>query len=379
MKPQGGFTLRAYSDAARRYCIHLLERLVDIPSVFPEEEEIQLFLEQEFASLGLKPQRIEMAPGRWNLLCSRGDGSPRICLNAHCDTVPPNGESTPNARIEGDFLHGLGSCDTKASIASMTTAYLDILSRGELSGTADLLISVDEEGDGNGVRSAIQQGYTCDYAIVGEPTDLNVICTHNGLLFLKLITTGLSAHGCSPENGINAVERMLELIDDIRKCVERFRSHDLTGNPSLNLGEIHAGDRPNRVPDRCVSRIDIRFPPPVRVSDVESTVLSVVEKREWARCEIEKRGEALDTPPDSPLIKAILDAGHTLGLEQHVAGLRGWTEAEPFRTMLGIDSVVMGPGSIKQAHTSKEFVSISQTQQAAVLYAEAAARMLGIA
>jgi len=352
---------------------------VDIPSVFPDEEEILLFLEQEFAALGLNPRRIEMAPGRWNLLCSRGSGSPRICLNAHCDTVPPNGESTPNARIEGDLLYGLGSCDTKASIASMTTAYLDILSRGELSGTVDLLISVDEEGDGNGVRSAIQQGYTCDYAIVGEPTDLNVIRAHNGLLFLKLTTTGLSAHGCSPENGISAIERMLELIDDIRKSVKRFRSHDLTGSSSLNLGEIHAGDRPNRVPDRCVSRIDIRFPPPVRISDVESTVLSIVEKHEWASCEVEKRGEALDTPPDSPLIEAILDAGRTLGLEQHVAGLRGWTEAEPFHTMLGIDSVVMGPGSIKQAHTSKEFVSISQTQQAAVLYAKVVAQLLSIA
>ncbi len=368
--------MRADSDTARRYCIGLLERLVDIPSVFPEEEEILLFLEQEFTVLGLRPHRIEIAPRRWNLLCSKGSGSPRICLNAHCDTVPPNGESTPNSRIEDDLLYGLGSCDTKASIASMITAYLEVLSRGELIGTLDLLISVDEEGDGNGVRSAILKFSTCNSARVGEPTDANVIRAHNGLLFLKLITTGISAHGCSPGNGISAIERMLELIEAIRKSIKLFGSHDLTGGPSLNLGEIHAGDRPNRVPDRCVSRIDIRFPPPVCASDVEATVLSIVEKCEWASCEVEKRGEALETPPDSPLIKAIFNAGHNLGLEQHIAGLRGWTEAEPFRTMLGIDSVVIGPGSIKQAHTSKEFVSISQTQQAAMLYAEAVAQLL---
>ncbi len=368
--------MKADSDAGRRYCIDLLERLVDIPSVFPEEEEILLFLEREFTTLGLRPRRMEMAPGRWNLVCGWGSGSPRVCLNAHCDTVPPNGESTPRARIEGDLLYGLGSCDTKASIASMTTAYLDILSRGEPKGTVDLMISVDEEGDGNGVRSAIDQGYSCDYAIVGEPTGLNVLRSHNGLLFLELTTTGLSAHGCCPENGISAIDRMLELVGDIRDAVRRFDPHELTGGPSLNLGEIHAGDRPNRVPDKCVSRIDIRFPPPARVSEVEAAVLPIVEKLDWASYRVEKRGEGLDTPADSPLVSAILDAGRGLGLDQHIGGLRGWTEAEPFRTMLGIDSVVMGPGSLKQAHTSNEFVSISQTQQAAALYVEVIERLM---
>lgn len=334
-----------------------------------------MLLEREFATLGLNPRRIEMAPGRWNLLCSRGSGSPRVCLNAHCDTVPPNGESTPNSRIEGDLLYGLGSCDTKASIASMTTAYLEVAARGEPKGVADLLISVDEELDGNGVRSAIRQGYACDYAIVGEPTGLNIVRAHNGLLFLELTTTGLSAHGCCPENGISAIERMLELVDDMREAIKQFGPHDLTGGPSLNLGEIHAGDRPNRVPDTCVSRIDIRFPPPARVADVEAAVLPPIDRREWASCKVEKRGEALDTPSDSPLIKAIQQAGQVVGSEHHLAGLRGWTEAEPFRTMLGIDSVVMGPGDIRQAHTSKEFVSISQTLRAAALYAEVVGRI----
>lgn len=367
--------MRADSESGRKYCIDLLRKLVDIPSVFPHEEEAMLFLEREFSTLGLKPRRIEVSPGRWNLLCGFGSGSPRVCLNAHADTVPPNGNSTPNARIDGDTLYGLGSCDTKASIAAMTTAYLDILSRGDLPGTVDLLISVDEEGDGMGVKTAIAKGYQCDYAIVGEPTGLDVIRAHNGLLFLKLTTTGLSAHGCAPENGISAVERMLALVDDIKDAARRFRSHELTGAPSLNLGEIHAGDRPNRVPDRCEARIDIRFPPPLMVSDVEAAVLPVIDGPDWAAFEVEKRGEGLDTPAESRLVSAILETGLGLGLKQQVLGLRGWTEAEPFRTMLGIDSVVMGPGSIKQAHTSNEFVSIPQTQQAAALCAEVVERL----
>jgi acetylornithine deacetylase/succinyl-diaminopimelate desuccinylase-like protein len=371
--------MKADSDSARTYCLNLLGRLVDIPSVFPEEEEITLFLEREYASMGLKPQRIDVAPRRFNILCSIGSGSPRLCLNAHADTVPPNGESVPKARIDGDMLHGLGSCDTKASIASMTAAFLDLAAdAGNLTGVVDLLISVDEEGDGIGVRTAVSKGYKCDYAIVGEPTDLNVICAHNGLLFLKLTTIGKSAHGCHPTLGISAVERMMSLVEDIRAQLGGFCGHILTGEPSLNLGEIHAGDRPNRVPDHCVARIDIRFAPPATNAQVLEVATAVIDSHDWASYEVEKRGETLDTPVDSPLIAAIRDSARGLGRESRIGGLRGWTEAEPFRTMLGIDSVVLGPGCIKQAHTSREFVSISETQLAAAFYADIARRLLSV-
>lgn len=369
--------MRADSQAGRSYCLDLLGKLVDIPSVFPDEEELTLFLERELSTLGLKPSRIDVAGRRFNLLCSIGDGSPRLCLNAHADTVPANGESVPSSRIEGDLLFGLGSCDTKASIASMVTAFLDLAADpGMLKGSVDLLISVDEEGDGIGVRTAISKGYKCDYAIVGEPTDLNIICAHNGLLFLRLTTTGKSAHGCHPTLGISAVDRMMSLVGEIRAVVQEFCGHTLTGEPSLNLGEIHAGDRPNRVPDRCVSRIDIRFAPPTTNAEVLAATTAVIDSHDWASYEVEKRGETLDTPLDSPLIAAIRDSAHASSRQCHIGGLRGWTEAEPFRTMLGIDSVVFGPGCIKQAHTGREFVSISETQSAAVLYSDIAHRLL---
>jgi len=380
--------LKVESDAAKRYCAQLIERLVDIPSVFPKEEEIMLFLERELASLGLGPRRIDVAPRRFNLLCTIGSGSPRVCLNAHSDTVPPNGESTPNARVEGDILYGLGSCDTKASIAAMVTACLDLAARPDLPGTVDLLISVDEEGDGKGVRSAIKQGYRCDYAIVGEPTSLNAVRAHCGLLFLKLTTTGLAAHGCDPSMGVSAIERMMELVGDLRAAIDQFPGHPLVGGASLNLGEIHAGDRPNRVPSLCEARIDIRFPPPVTNAETFDVARRVVESREWASYEIEKRGEALETPLDrqlgeametpveSALVRSILSAAQDLAIPSSPIGFRGWTEAESFHTGLGIDAVVIGPGGVKQAHSSNEFVSIPETQLAAQLYAESVLRLL---
>ncbi|MGC8863666.1 MAG: M20 family metallopeptidase [Armatimonadota bacterium] len=368
--------MKAGSDSAKRYCARLLEKLVDIPSVFGEEKEIMLFLESELVSLGLKPRRIDVAPGRFNLLCSTGSGSPRICLNAHSDTVPPNGESTPLARIDGDTVYGLGSCDTKASISAMVTACLDLASRPDHAGTIDLLLSVDEEGDGEGVRSAIRQGYKCDYAIVGEPTSLNIIRVHCGLLFLKLITEGVAAHGCDPSMGISAIDRMMELIAALREQIAGFPGHPIVGPMSLNLGEIHAGDRPNRVPNRCEARIDMRLVPPVSNEQLYQAARRVIEQFEWASYQVEKRGEAMETPEDSPLVRAILSSAQELRIACRAGGFRGWTEAESFRTGLGVDAVVIGPGCVKQAHSSKEFVSISETQRAAELYALSVIRLL---
>ena len=310
------------------------------------------------------------------MLCTIGSGSPRICLNAHADTVPPNGQSTPTARIEGDILYGLGSCDDKASIAAMVTAFLDIAAKGEPKGTVDLLISVDEEGDARGVKSAIAQGYKCDYAIVGEPTSLNVVRVHCGLLFLKLTTTGVAAHGCNPSVGVNAIERMVGLVEELRAAIAPFPSHLLVGGSSLNLGEIHAGDRPNRVPNLCQARIDIRFPPPATIAETLDAVRRVIDPRDWASYEIEKSGEAPETPAESSLVQAILASARELGVESRPTGLRCWTEAESFKTGLGIDAVVCGPGGLEQAHTSNEFVSISQTRAAASLYACAVERLL---
>jgi acetylornithine deacetylase len=359
--------MKADSPEAQEYCTHLLRQLVDIPSVFPEEAQIIAFLERELASLGFSPTRYELEEGRVNLLCRHGSGSPRLCLNAHSDTVPANGESTPQARIKGDTLYGLGACDTKASIASMVTAFRELAS-GDTPGSVDLLISVDEEGGGKGVKAAIAQGYSCHYAIVGEPTSLRCVRAHHGLLFLKLTTEGVAAHGCQPNLGVNSIHRMMELVEEIRAATRGFAPHPVCGGPSLNLGEIHAGDRPNRVPEKCVARIDIRFPAPATSDDALQAAKNVIYSKQWASCEIEKHGEALDTPPDSPLVKAIRASAQELAISSELAGLRGWTEAEPFHTLLGIDAVVLGPGGIEQAHTSNEFVSIPEMHKAAAFY-----------
>ncbi len=368
--------MRANSSGARRYCVEFLRKLVDIPSVFPHEEEALLFLEQELAALGLRPTRFEVDAGRFNLLCRIGAGSTRVCLNAHIDTVPPSGKSIPQARIEGDVMYGLGTCDDKASIAAIVTAGLEIASRvDDIPTGVDILISVDEEHEARGVESAIRQGYKCDFAIVGEPTELDVVRAHNGLLWVSLIAKGVAAHGSAPWVGVNAIERMTEVIEDLKAAISVFPPHPVTGPMSLNLGTIKGGDLPNRVPEICEAVVDIRLAPPVTLADVKKAIEPVFERCEWLSYSYGKSKECLDTDEKSPLVGAIVDSAGELGIDSSILGMRGWTEAELFATMLGIDAVVCGPGSMQQAHSSNEFVTISHLQQAAELYVRAVEKL----
>lgn len=277
-------------------------------------------------------------------------------------------------------MYGLGGADDKASIAAMVGAVKSILDSGaKLGGTLDLLISVDEEGMGSGVCTAIEQGYRCDMAIIGEPTSLEIVPTHSGLIFLDIVTFGKATHGSIPTEGINAIDRMNELVSGLRALLGEFPAHPLLGPPSLNLGMIRAGDRPNRVPDRCEASVDIRIVPPMTPDLVIRRIEAVFD--EWggkAEYTVTKSKPTLDTPHDSPLIGALVSAGEAVrGTAPKIVGWRGWTDAQSFRTGLGIDAVVFGAGSLSQAHSSDEFVELAEVLDASRIYAECALRILG--
>lgn len=365
------------------YLTGLLAKLVDIPSVYPHEKEILLFVEAELARLGFTTKRYPVADDRWNILVRIGEGAPVLCLNAHCDTVQPTGDSIPKARIEGDTLYGLGSMDDKASIVAMVGAMKAIADSGiKLNGTLDLLLSVDEEGDAKGVRTAIPQGYRCDMAITGEGSELHIVPAHCGLVFLEIVTHGKATHGSLPMLGVNAIDLMYQLVKELREAVTNFPPHPKVGPPTLNLGILRGGDRPNRVPDRCEASVDIRLVPPMTVEWVLGRVREVFDRwSDRAEYKVIKQGGALDTPLDSPLIKTIADVtqrvtGRSMA---DVVGWRGWTEAEAFQSGLGIDAVVFGPGELIRAHSANEFVSLAQVHLAARLYAEVALEILGTA
>jgi len=278
---------------------------------------------------------------------------------------------------EKGIVRGLGSCDDKASITSMLLA-LQGMARLKLKGRLDLLVSVDEEVSSNGVRTCVQSGYRCDFAIVGEPTGLAPVTAHSGLAFLDLTTKGTGGHGSSPWSGKNAVVSMFELYRDLDGLVSKFPGHPLVGRPSTNLGIISGGDATNRIPDRCHASVDVRIMPGMSMSDAIERMRGLVEGRD-AEFKVYKRGDPMESDRASRLLDVVLSCQEdVLGESIPPRGFRGWTEADPFRNLLGADTLVLGPGEIVQAHSPDEFVELAQVEEAYRIYSGVAGRLLGV-
>lgn len=355
---------------------NLLCELVDIESVTGREHEIMSLLENMLGELAPRTERYDMGGGRYNLLASKGNGRPILCLNAHSDTMPPSGSSLARSELDGRVVRGLGSCDDKASIASMMSAF-DGVPEEELEGRLDLLISVDEEVSSRGVRTCVEKGYRCDFAIVGEPTYLAPVVAHSGLMFLDLSTNGVGGHGSIPWKGRNAILEMVDLCRNIEELVRDFPSHPMVGMPSTNLGVISGGDATNRIPVRCEARLDVRVMPGMTVDDALGRIERIIGGR-GSQVKVFKRGDPFEIRENSVLLKTVGEVQEAImGSRIESIGMRGWTEADPLRNLAGADSLVLGPGDIGRAHTENELVSLDQVEKAVEIYRGVALEILG--
>ncbi len=189
------------------------------------------------------------------------EGAPTVVLHGHIDVVPGRqGQFEP--RIEGDRLYGRGSYDMKGAIAAMllTTAAM----REQDGVRVRLGIVGDEESEEEAERGSdhlVDTGFLGDFAITGEPTDLHIGVEAKGVLALRVEVGGVAAHGATPWLGDNAVLRALDVFRSIESLPFARQSSELFDRPSINLGRIVGGDALNKVPDRCVIDVDIRYLP----------------------------------------------------------------------------------------------------------------------
>ena len=356
----------------KEYLSSLLGNLVDIQSEFPEEKAIIEFLKEHFHSLEIKTKEYPLAENRINLLASLGKSHPVLCLNAHVDTVKATKKSMAKSSLKDNRLYGLGACDDKASLVAMIGVLKHIKEQNILlDGELDLLASVDEENMGLGAHGTIDKGYHCDLAIVGEPTSLELIIAHSGILFLQLFIPGVSTHGSSPWKGINAIEKMQAMIDQLEKKVRKRKTHPLVGKPSLNLGYIQGGMAANIVPAECEAKIDIRVMPNDSVDEVLQIAQELV-KREGGSLKILRKNYPMQTPPEAKLVRTMQEI---IAIPE-VRGWRGWAESAPFRNRLQAETVVFGPGNLEQAHSDEEYVELEQVYTAYKIYRDTALKLL---
>ncbi|MGL6097438.1 MAG: M20/M25/M40 family metallo-hydrolase, partial [Fimbriiglobus sp.] len=242
----------------------------DVPADIALEHRVTEYLEARLRELGVPVRRFTVAAFRDNLVAEYTPPTPppfSIMFECHQDTVPVEGMVVDpcGGHIAGGKLYGRGACDVKAGAAAMLTAFARLV-REKPPGSAavTLAFTVDEEHGLTGVRGLVAAGVRADFAVVAEPTGLDIMTAHKGVAAWQLETAGVACHSSRPDRGVNAIYRMARLLWGVEVYAGELakRPHDpALGPPTISAGVIHGGASANIVPDACRVELDRRLVP----------------------------------------------------------------------------------------------------------------------
>ena len=378
--------------------VELLKQLVSINSANssmapgPGEMEYARAIAVLGEAAGAAVSFHEVLPERSNVLLklpatSNGQSAdlPKLLFDIHLDTVPlePMQDALTPTIKEGK-LRARGACDTKGSMAAALVALQRLAaSNTERHAEIWLLGTVDEEylkrGATHAVSSGLVNGVTA--AIVGEPTSLQPVIAHKGAVRWRIRVHGKAAHTSRPENGVNAIYGMVDVIEALREKLEpklALETHPLLTPPTLTVGTISGGVGVNIVPDTTVIELDRRSlpreDPDAILAEVDAILKEVERRTPGLRIEREapflsERG--LETEPEAPIVKIVQDAcAAVLGSPDAATpvGVPYGTDGTTLSGIARIPTVVLGPGDIAQAHTADEWVDLKQVEQCTEIY-----------
>lgn len=328
----------------------LTRALVDLESVTGNEKAVGDFLFDVLSALALATQgaveRMFVAPGRFNVLAAWG--TPVVTLSTHMDTVPPFFASSE----DGEFIRGRGACDAKGIMAAMVGAAEELRTAGV--GGFGLLFVVGEEKDSLGALTAAKNPRGSKFLINGEPTENKLALGSKGALRYVLTARGRLAHSAYPELGDSAIDKMLDVLADVRKIA--LPQDPVLGKSTLNIGTISGGRAPNVIADEAKADLMIRMvsePEPVRAA-MRAAVNGRVEM-----------DEALYTP-----------ALHLEAVEGFEKAVMAYTTDIPNFAGAWGKPLLIGPGTIHLAHTAEERIPKKELQDAVGIYTRLVRRLL---
>ena len=344
------------------------------------EREIAAWVRRFFEQRGIEVREQEVFPGRPNVIARLAgrDPSRRVILEAHMDTVSVQGMSIPpfEPRMAGGKMYGRGSCDTKGGLAAMMHAVASLHAEG-ITPPCEVWMAavVDEEFSYRGVVK-LCEGLSGNAALVAEPTGMRAVIASKGVLRWRIVVRGKAAHSGKPHLGVNAITHMARIVLAIEEDHARLAAklHPLLGPATVNVGVIHGGVQVNFVPDACAIEIDRRLLPGETVPAVLAhyqTLLDAI-RAQHPTCDAIMEppmltDEGLETPADSAAAKIASRVLAEMGLDAALCGVPFGSDASKLSRQ-GIPSLVIGPGSIDQAHAAEEFVDTARVEQAAEFY-----------
>ena len=354
----------------------ILADLVRIDSVSSRSNaEIIDYLEKRCQRLhlitGYVPYIDKDLVQKFNLIAlSHRTSEVELALVGHTDTVPydPNWSEATNLTERDGKLYGRGACDTKGFIAAVLTALETIKPRKPIA----LVFTADEEIGLVGAKVlAENQSLRVRYSIVGEPTSLKPIRAGKGYSLAEVIVKGREAHSAYPALGASAVLRAARLINRLESIATQLKEdkHPAFDPPytTLNIGLIQGGTAKNVLAGECRFTLEWR-PIPTQPSEhlldlFKSAIDAETQADPDFQCEVvaSRQDTGFETAPDSPLIRVLEEA---TGLESGTVAFG--TEAAQMMK-LGSEAVVIGPGDIREAHRTGEFVPVDELERCAVV------------
>ncbi len=358
----------------------LLQQLIRIPSVNPDnaapdqagvthEQAMADFLAEWLTGIGAEVKLEEIQPRRPNLIARFAplDGRPRILLGPHLDTVGVENMTIDpfSGEIRDGRIWGRGACDTKGPMAAMLEAL-----RENKNILADLPVAVDfvafmgEEASQHGSKHFAKH-HAADYqfALVGEPTSMDIVHINKGSLWATLTATGIAAHASQPHLGDNAILKLSRALLDLQETLApalAAYTNPILGPSTINVGTISGGTAANIVPNFASARIDIRQTPELHSAGGALQLLreTIAQLRLPLEIEYAHENPPMETDPDNPYIQTLLATDPRTKL----VGAPWFSDAAHL-SAAGIPSICIGPGSIAQAHTKDEFIEIESFEE----------------
>jgi succinyl-diaminopimelate desuccinylase len=376
--------MQAHTDS-----LSLTRKLLSFNTINPPglERDCAEYLGKLLEDAGFKVSYHEFGVARTNLVACLEAGKEKfpLCFSGHIDTAPlglGNWTRDPfTGEIEGDKVYGRGTSDMKGGVAAMVLAALRIARMPKGTAGLTLIITAGEETGSEGAYHLAQLGNKLGNVgaiVVGEPTANYPIVAHKGSLWLEARTTGVTAHGSMPDQGVNAIYKASEVIAKLQNYDFGAPPHPLLGGPTINVGTISGGLNINSVPDQATIGIDIRTIPGLTNQEVFQNLQSHLGVDVELRRVVDVGSVATDS--DDEWVQQIFQIMESFLKERPAArGVTYFTDASVLTPAFNnAPTIILGPGEPHMAHKTDEFCYVDKIEGATEAYFEIARNWCGL-
>ena len=366
--------------------LEIFEALMAQDTINPpgNEKRGALCLKEIFDREGIPCEVQDLGDNRANFIASFGEGDNILEYSGHLDVVPCVGNWQHTAigtTEEGELIYGRGACDMKGGVAAMCSAAISMFrDKTPLNGQIRLTFVADEEDANLGMHAFLDSHKAATYTILGEPTDLHVAIAHRGVGRYYIDLLGHACHAAlrsTEETAVAKAARAVMAIEDLNKQLESM-THDVLPSPSIVVTMVQGYEKDNVVPGKVRLLVDFRVLPGMTEPQTRKLVQDALDAHGIVGYELTKHffmpgGEVAQA---HPFVSACVEQAEKLNERKEAPQAFGASCEQCFLVEAGSATVIIGPGSLDQAHTVDEFVEKAQLLRAAKLYREIAMDVL---